>query len=299
MNDATGRSELQSSGQVKVEGGAKAAWLETASTVVALTATVMLGASVMYDAAFFRVMRISLSEVPTSVEDHVRTALVWVPGAVLGTIAVLGMYSCAATVLAAKENADKATVEAHSKKGRVLGIAAALGGVVALLFSWLALSLSTTFLVAYFAWLGVRVGSMTQPSVRDLARGWPAIVKVPLVVVPVAVLWIAADGADDAERMLSSGEARWTIYWREGKDGKAPQEMAVTGLRQFSRFLVAATPDGRAVIFPNESVVRVDHLEAGTPEGALCDQASICISPLASAEKRLRATNAASASRPE
>ena len=64
-------------------------WLDPLTKVVGLVAGMALVGSVAYDWAYLYALGLSFSDVPTSVADHMRSALNWIPTAILAVFAVL------------------------------------------------------------------------------------------------------------------------------------------------------------------------------------------------------------------
>ena len=63
--------------------------LERVGKIMAVIASFSLIVSVFYDWGFISALGLRFSEIPTSVSDHVRSWLVWLPKVVIGVIGVL------------------------------------------------------------------------------------------------------------------------------------------------------------------------------------------------------------------
>lgn len=63
--------------------------LERAATIVTVLATCTLVASVTYDWGFLSALGLSFGDVPTSLADHARSALVWLPGTALALFLIV------------------------------------------------------------------------------------------------------------------------------------------------------------------------------------------------------------------
>jgi hypothetical protein len=65
-----------------------APWLGAAASLIAVSSGATLIASVAYDWGYLFALSIGFSQVPTSIGDHVRTALLWLPNTVIGLLIV-------------------------------------------------------------------------------------------------------------------------------------------------------------------------------------------------------------------
>lgn len=66
-------------------------WLDSLSKVVGLVAGVSLIGSVAYDWGYLYALGLSFSDIPTSIADHMRSALNWIPNAVLVVGGIIAM----------------------------------------------------------------------------------------------------------------------------------------------------------------------------------------------------------------
>lgn len=78
-------------GTEKISQSIPLPWLDSLSKLVGVVAGVALVGSVAYDWAYLYAMGLSFSDIPTSITDHMRSALNWMPNAVLTVGIVIGV----------------------------------------------------------------------------------------------------------------------------------------------------------------------------------------------------------------
>ncbi len=253
--------------------------VDNAAKLLGTVSAALLVASVIYDYAFFNALGLTLLEVPTSIQDHVRSALVWAPQTALGLLVVLGLYF-AIFVVVRFDDPDSTDTPKPEKSRRWLALALVVGALLVQAVAGAMLSVAAAYKVGLFAWMTLLAAALAQTSTRTALRRLPLWAVLLLLGAPLLLLSMAHSGATDAEKMLREREPQWLVRYTESKEGKV-QEIEVMGMRQFTHFVVVVDADGRPTIFNSDALVRVMHLEAGHPEGDSCDKADTCIMPFA------------------
>jgi len=168
-------------------------WLDSAARVTSLCAFAALMCSILYDWGFYRALDISLAEIPTSISDHIRSGLVWIPGALfgLGLAALVELFT--RRIEGGMTEEEIAQSSPHPERTRRMRNRP----MTALkIFAWIALILYIAFGEAFreglwITWLVLwpALGFWLSDHPRIVQRRSPmlvlAVVLVPLVSLPI------------------------------------------------------------------------------------------------------------------
>ena len=65
--------------------------LEKLPALISVFAAFILGLSVVYDYGFFYILGTGFSEMPTTISDHLRSSLTWIPETIIVILAVVAI----------------------------------------------------------------------------------------------------------------------------------------------------------------------------------------------------------------
>ena len=197
-----------------------------------------LSLSVFYDWSFLQALGLEFAEVPTTLADHLRSALVWLPG----WVAVLSLLALLELVNRLVEGFRSETEIIQGSRNPVFTRRLRRSGDVAVLVA-MALGVFTLFLFGtsrsvYYsafmlAWGVLSLAAITHPR-APLTR-WSAL---GFVMVPFVVAYIGMLGSTRAEGMLNANP-EWLVTL---KVGDSTEIVRATGVRRFGSVAVVVEP---------------------------------------------------------
>jgi hypothetical protein len=233
--------------------------IEDFGKFVSVVTATLLVLSTAYDFSFLHALGLTFEELPSTLADHVRSAIVWVPRALL-YVAAYAVYELfmsrvegglSEEEIIARSRTPRFTRAFRRSPRLFISILIPLGIVVQFLFS---ASEQGLFFLALFVW-----GSLSLSVVKHQrlgARFTPATRRL-FVVVPLVVIWVANLGYGRGEAMLNANAPIWKI---ELKTVAATETRSVVGLRRFSEAAVLVEPGRRVSVVPADSILRAEAL---------------------------------------
>lgn len=227
--------------------------LENLSRAVGVCVAIAFALSVVHDWAYLDALGLSFVEVPTSISDHVRTGLLWLPwcGAAFGIGLIVG------AMLPDDLNIGRfgAWLDRWSWALMVLAIVllAAIGGPpVTFYFGLLAL------------WALVAIALERSARKRELRSRRN---RVRLLLLPLFLPLVAAIGATQADAALKSTFP--LARFKNSAVESAPR--LVRPIRHFERFVIVVNERGVIEILRSDDLVSIDRFSRPFYyEGALC-----------------------------
>ena len=221
---------------------------------------VLLVLSVVYDYFFLRALSLNFSELPTTITDHVRSAIVWLPGIVIASGAgyLLGVSSPV-----------KSGSPSLPQSSRYLDfyIFALLGPASILL--------SLTLEWEYSAWAIATFASLAifrfQPGRDNIELSLGEGSARLLLIVPGAVALVGGIGWKAGQDLLAAQSTSITVELRSGSTTK---ELQINGLRRFEHATVLVKPGRSVEVVPSIDLLRAQH-KAARNQGALCHLISV------------------------
>jgi len=218
--------------------------------VSSVLAATLLGLSVFFDFNFLLALGLRFSEVPTSVTDHVRSAVVWLPPLAIVMALVAGGF----------------VVLTGGHRGSLLGsigfgvvVIGGIGGVIfAVVYIYLdARSPFNWYWGAALGWLVVsvlvRLGGRFAPFLRGMAG-------TAFMGIPIMVCLVGYRGYFEGQLMLTGINPRWEIVIEKGG---ALYEIKARGLRRFEQAVVIVDVQKRVLVVPSASVVEARLIGVG------------------------------------
>lgn len=220
-----------------------------------LATAFMLALSVVYDYFFLRALSLSFGELPTTITDHARSAIVWLPGLVIASGAgyLLGVSS--------PERNDGGGLPRSSRYldmyiFRLLGPASIL---LTLMLEWE----YTAWAIATFAALALFRFQPRRGNIElRLGEGSARL----LLVIPAAVALVGGSGWKAGQELLTARTRSVTVELRSGSTTK---EVNINGLRRFDQATVLVGESRSIEVISSADVLRVQH-KAARSQGALC-----------------------------
>lgn len=249
MSEPTATPAPQVSGPV--------ASLDGVSKLVALLGTAFMLLSVFYDFSFLTALGLRFSDVPTTISDHVRSAIVWAPTIVVfgGLGVVLGIWESEGQK---SETSGQRKNWFERNQGRLLILVAV--AAVAMHFGGAAWY--------YFAFIPLWL-EVLGPS---LARKWtvsasPVKNWLALGVVPALFGAIGGYGYIDGDLLLRADTPRWEVTL---KSEKGPETNRYLGIRRFSSVAVLVDTNRKVSVVQSDLIQQVGSLGDNTYESLAC-----------------------------
>jgi hypothetical protein len=243
--------------------------------VAAAASGVALVLSVLYDYCFLTAMGLSLAEVPTTIADHVRSAIIWAPF-VLGTMlggAAWGAFLSWAPGVAAKPPADA------PRHVRWLDAAYRFSYLYAFPASLVIASLSFTkfiFVVTLLLTVWV-VGGPNVLNKLERRLNFSIGVWIGCYALPVIAMLVCLVGHVQGTRLREGTGNGWVLTV---KDTAGTKTILSMGIRRFSESVVLLEPDRRVRVLPASEVVSASTTDA-VPHAtrAFCEYLNVLCTP--------------------
>jgi hypothetical protein len=243
--------------------------LDFAGKVVTLAGSGCLLLSVIYDWGFIRALGLSFATIPTSLSDHLRSALNWLPG----TIAYIG---AAALVELINRRIEGGLTEqellAKSKRPEVLrkfrDTPFKLFGVLAIVTTGLWIALGDSFrrelwVFIPMAWLNFSVWVIGHPTIR--ART-PRHLLLSFALIPAAVSSVYLLGDAAAHAALKNTEGPTAVLTTNIADTKRRLVL----IRVFEHVAIVRDSDGLVSLTRTSDILRIEPQPQPPYPGFLC-----------------------------
>jgi hypothetical protein len=254
------------------DGAAPTSALELVAKISAVVASLGLIVSVFYDWGFLFALGLSFADAPTTVADHVRSWLVWLPKVATAVLALLifelfiRRMEKGMTEQEIVESSSNPELIAKIRRGPLILIGAS---AVVLVVSWILLG--PAYLDGMFFGLGICwfifVGWVFRhPRVRDRhTAGFRFAVYWGFPI----LMWIFSSGFNDARVAASSTETPQKLHLKTsiGMDGA----YNVLILRSFEHWLLVQDKNRSVLWLRTDDVLRIEGAASTTRfQGVLC-----------------------------
>lgn len=236
--------------------GAKAlqlGWLESAGKALTVLVGVLLALSVFYDFAYLHALGLGFGRVPTTLSDHTRTAILWVP--ILGIIGLLwvGLLMLLRTATSSRNSAkDSRAKEARSTKWWPwFGLLIVVLLVFMLLWSN---DHSGFYLVGFIVW-ALFAGILDAKGNR---AGMPQISFALVMGIPAAFLLVGAFGSVHGMLEFREEKPAWLV--KLSRNGGS-EDIKALGIRRFEEALIYVDETKRVHVVPPSRVLEVRRVD--------------------------------------
>ncbi|MDD5250663.1 MAG: hypothetical protein PHY45_16925 [Rhodocyclaceae bacterium] len=252
--------------------------LDNAGKAIALAATTCLCLSVLYDWGYFFAFGLTFAEVPTTISDHVRSALVWLPES---TILLAGWAAVAPwpefsvpsslTIAAHRDTEPNEVERSRPQLLRFVGVSTVAAWIGAFLIGdrWLA----AYAFAAILSWGFLFARARSHPGLRERLpqETWRAILWFPIVAIV-----IFSFGHADAHFALQAKFSPAKVYVQSAAPD-SPLELQV--FRQFEKFLLVRDKNNNVVLFKPDQITKVEDMAKPLRiPGILCLQFGVACS---------------------
>ena len=221
-----------------------------------------LACSVFYDFAFLKALGLSFSDVPTTIADHVRSGIVWIPPLVVGS--AFYVYTALLNVhLDRQLGTDRSTWLPNTATFyKWLGIAAGIVGII-LTFVGRA-GPSYLFLIAFFGWMLLAWFG----AFRRLSRN----ARLMIETAPLFSILAGGFGFSSGQDSLLASTVKWRLLVKQQISNSATDQRYATGVRRFASVSVVVWADRTVSVLQADSIVEARLLQ----DSPLVESSLIC-----------------------
>lgn len=212
------------------------------SSVFGILATVSLVLSVIYDWAYLHWLGVSFSEVPTSLSDHAKSALIWAPSVGIAFFCLFVLELLTRRMEQGKTEQELIETSKNPKFTKfyreapfILGEVFAVGGVVAYLL-WAAIPLEFFFVMAIISWFVIAKWLFSHKRIQE--RTSP-IYRIGVALIPAVFIYFVNMGMIAAKTDVSKARAE-SIRTIKIKTQAKPFEVKV--LRNYEKAVLLWDP---------------------------------------------------------
>lgn len=210
----------------------------------------ILATSVIYDSSYLLALGLSIADIPTSVSEHLRSALIWAPIVFLFLLTVFGLIIYSETTLKFKQK-NITEYKKSSKKTMIINLFIVITLTCEAFYNS---NYQNLFIVFMFVWflLIVKYDEFMLKNGNDLNIQIKFIFIMPIFL--SAVAWI---GYSLGDRMLKNSKPAWE-YSIKKNEKEIP--LNVYSQRRFADFTIAVTESRKILIISNNSIVSTKSL---------------------------------------
>lgn len=251
---------------VKTEPSKSFNFLDLAGKATAPLSGMALLLSVFYDYSFLSALGLQFSEVPTTISDHLRSAIVWLPG-LLAAVAFLALYELLTRTVEGFRTEDELVRGSPGMRKFRQSPQYLFFGFVALLILhavFLSTSESSYYLLFFLVWGLVSTTAIGHSRLRPK---FTVTTALSFVLLPMLVAWVGWLGYTRGEALLSS-KPHWRVMLKMEEEVR---ELHVSGIRRFSTAVVLVSTDRGAIVVPDSHVVSASPISGPSPrKSGLC-----------------------------
>ncbi len=224
--------------------------IENLSKLAPIFTAGILATSVIYDSSYLLALGLFIADVPTSVSEHLRSALIWAPLVFIFLLTVTGIIIYGEATLKFKER----NITYYKKLSRKTVILNLFIIIAITCEAFLNFNYKNLFIVFMFVWflLIVKYDEFLLQKGSDLNIQIKFILIMPIFLSGVA--WI---GYSLGERMLKNTKPAWE-YTIKKNDTEIP--LTVYGQRRFTEFTIAVAESRKILILPDSNIISTKSL---------------------------------------
>lgn len=232
------------------------AWVFSVST---------LALSVLYDFSYLGALNLDFGEVQTSISDHVRSAIVWLPWGVI----LIGFFALVLRIFQQLDSNQSIPIEfdnrlSMAKISKMLNRGNLLTMLTWAIFTFgvaFTLSSNSANYIAFF--LGWLVFS-TSLGIRIPAKVYfSSPFRVALFFGPLVASSVGMFGSLSAELALNENEPIWRVSYHQSEINKSVTINAIL-LRKFSSTTIIATTDKKIILIPESETISAEKISPPT-----------------------------------
>ena len=252
-------------------------FLEETGKLIGALGVALLILSVAHDYFFLIALGLSFHEVATSISDHVRSAIVWLPKVALFIFAMLVYELLMRRIEGGRTEQELIETSPMPRITKWFRFSANAAFVVLAVFIVVTSTLLTASLHGLFLGFMLLWGLLSFSVVQHprMGAGFTPTGARAFIVVPLVVAYVGSFGYGSGERMLTAKTPEWDVAM---KTEHGNEHRKLTGMRTFGTTVVIVDTDQRVSVVPSEQVqvvTRIPQYDDGLPNlcrwfGVLC-----------------------------
>lgn len=250
--------------------------LEVGTKLLALIATLCVALSVLFDCGYLAALELTFSEVPTSLSDHTRSAILWLPlvGSVFPLAVVVNLFLDQVDAKDAREvksrGEDISTYMKNEAKRARWSLA--IFTVVCFLL-WLAFGYrARSYLVLGAITLWVLVVVRATPH-DYLGIRLSLLFRLGLVVLPIILFGLYVAGYNSGREGIAPNQQFGIISVRNPEDQR---QLKANVVRVFEKSAIVIDENHKVLLLKPDDIVQVEKAKSiSINRGLLCDYGHI------------------------
>lgn len=232
---------------------------EQVGKVVAVIASLLLVVSVFFDYSFLLAIGLSFDEIPSSLSEHVRSAILWAPKLLLTGLAFFMYELFLRRVEGGKSEEELIASSPTPRFTRIFRksgdlVIPIVGTLTAVIGPFLSNDLQWAYLLFVLLWGGLAVSVVNHPRLGVSFSGLRARI---FIILPILLSIVGLHGYQSGAHMLASVTPKWEMVLR---DGSTTTKQNLLGIRRFGSFAIIVDQSKLVSVVPNDAIVSVKNL---------------------------------------
>lgn len=232
---------------------------EQIGKAVAVITSLLFIVSIFFDFSFLLAVGLSFDEIPSSLSEHVRSAILWTPKLLLTAFAFF-MYELflrrieggkSEEELVASSPTPRFTRAFRKSGDLVIPIVVTLTGLIGAILSN---NLQWVYLLFILLWGFLATSVVNHPR---LGTSFTDLRAKLFIILPILLSIVGFFGYQSGTRMLASATPKWEIALR---DGTMTTKKNLLGIRRFSGFAIIVDQSKFVSVVPNNAIASVKSL---------------------------------------
>lgn len=232
------------------------AWVFSVST---------LALSVFYDFSYLGALNLDFGEVQTSISDHVRSAIVWLPWGVI----LVGFLALVLRIFQQLDSNQSIPIEFDSRLSKAKVSKMLNRSNLLTILTWAVFAFGAVFTLRsnsanYFVFFSGWLVFSTSLGIRVPAKVYfSSPFRVALFFGPLIASSVGMFGSLSAELALNENEPIWRVSYRQSEINKSVTVDAIL-LRKFSSTTIIATTDKKIILIPESETISAEKISPST-----------------------------------
>jgi hypothetical protein len=232
---------------------------EQVAKAVAAIASLLLVVSVFFDYSFLLAIGLSFDEIPSSLSEHVRSAILWAPKLLLTALALFMYELFLRRVEGGKSEEELIASSPTPRFTRVFRksgdlVIPVVASLVVLVGTFLSTDLRWAYLLFVLLWVFLALSVINHPHLGASLFGLRARL---FVILPTLLSMVGLHGYQSGARMLTTATPKWEMVLR---DGSTTTKYTLSGIRRFGGFAIVVDQAKLVSVIPNDTIVSVKNL---------------------------------------
>lgn len=235
---------------------------EKIGVAISVIASALMVLSTAYDFNYLFALNLSFNDLPTTLSDHIRSAIVWLPTATLYIAAIVIYDFCIKWI---EDGQTEEEIAENPKIPRFIKLfrksATYLIGIFTVSVILLQLLFTNSYVFFYFfGGTFYAFGALLIVRHKRLGLGISKTYRRAIIIVPGIVIWVSLLGYTSGYLILQKSNPEWlvTLISNEGTELKP-----IFGMRRFSSSTILVDSNKIISVVSNDSILSSQLIDAG------------------------------------